>query len=91
MSDNGNAQVSELDHLFLAFDRKTMTLTISGDAWDRVAQRDPRAFDLLLAMLGQATRHVETQFRIIAGMEAQAAQRAAQEEYNRVQRLMGKA
>lgn len=92
MPENGNEQEQqpELDHLLLTYNRRTLLLELTGDAHDRLKSGDPRGFDLVLGMLTQAHRHIEVQFRIVAGLQAQLQQKQAQEEFNRVERLLGK-
>lgn len=84
MSENGEAKAGQLDvdQIVLIRNRKTGEFSIGGNVQD---------IDLSLNMLAQATRHLDVQFRIIAAVEAQARTKQQQEDFQRVQRLMGKA
>lgn len=90
MPDNGHAEEKYVpDVLTLTLDRRTMLLEMGGNVIER-KKSDPRMFDLIWAMLNQALHHIDVEFRIAAGFEAQMAQKQAQEEFVRMQRLMGK-
>jgi allophanate hydrolase subunit 2 len=84
MPENGEAKAGELnvDQVVLTRDRKTGAFTIGGNVQD---------IDLSLNMLAQATRHLDVQFRIVAAVEAQRQIKEQQADFERVQRLLGKA
>ena len=83
-------QKEPLDTLVLLLNRKTMELNFSGDAWDAIANHNPRAWDVCLNMLDQAKRMLDVQYRIVAAMEAQAMMKARQEDAAMRQSLMGR-
>ena len=84
MAENGEAKAAQVnvDQVVLIRDRTTGQVTINGNVQD---------LDLMLDMLARATRHMDVQFRITAAVEAQARIKQQQEDFQRVQRLMGKA
>ena len=84
MAENGEAKAAQVnvDQIVLTLNRETGELNIGGNVQN---------LNLSLNMLAQATRHLDVQFRIIAATEAQAQIKQQQEDFQRVQRLMGKA
>ena len=79
-----------VDTLILSLDRRTMTLGFNGDVWERIKAKDPRAWDVMLNILGQASRQADVQYRIICAMEAQQQIKAQQAEETLRQSLMGR-
>ena len=84
MSENGEAKEAQLDadQIVITRDRKTGKVQIDGNVAD---------LDLLLDMLGRATRYYDVRYRINAALIAQEEVKQQQAEYQRVQRLLGKA
>lgn len=80
MPDEQKPRDEMIDTLILTLDRRTMTLGFNGDVWERVLKHEPRSFDILLNILGQAVRQADVQYRIVCGVEAQNQIKKAQEE-----------
>ena len=83
MSENGEAKQAQLDvdQLVINRDRKTGHVQITGNVPD---------IDLVLDMLGRATRYYDVRYRITAALVAQEEAKQQRAEYERVQRLLGK-
>ena len=62
--NEGNGQVLAPPHLLLEFDPASHAVVIKGNVAN---------LDMALAILAQASREIETQWRITRAMEAQAA------------------
>ena len=76
---NGETQVQQL---IITRDTKTGAVTIGGNVTD---------IELSLEMLSRVTRYLDVQYRIMAAIDAQQEVRKRQEEFKRVQQLLGKA
>lgn len=79
-----------VDTLVLQLDRRTMTLAVRGDVFERIQKQEEVGFDIAFNMLGQATRQLDCTYRILNGMKAQMAFCQAQEEEKLRQSLMGR-
>jgi hypothetical protein len=85
MSENGEAkqaQQLEVDQIILTRDRKTGGVQVSGNVQD---------IDLTMDILNRALRFFDVQYRITVGTQIQMNIKAQQDEFLRVQRLLGKA
>jgi len=76
---NGETQVQQL---IITRDAKTGAVTIGGNVTD---------IELSLEMLSRVTRYLDVQYRIMAAIDAQQEVKKRQEEFRRVQQLLGKA
>ena len=86
MADNGaNGETAQaqlpVDQLVLNRDRVTGAVSIGGNVAD---------LDLILDMLGRATRHFDVQYRIMAAIQAQEEVKQRQADMMRVQNLLRK-
>jgi hypothetical protein len=83
MAENGEQKAQELncDQIVLLRDRTTGRVTLTGNVQD---------IELGMDMLGRALRFLDVQYRIQAGIAAQAELKQRQEEFMRVQSLLGK-
>jgi allophanate hydrolase subunit 2 len=81
-NSEGKQQQLTVDQVVLIRDRATGAVSIGGNVQD---------IDLMLNILAQATRHMDVQFRITAAVAAQEQLKQRQADFERVQRLMGKA
>lgn len=79
-----------VDTLVLRLDRRTMTLVVQGDVFERIQKQEEVGFDVAFNMLSQATRQLDCTYRIINGMKAQMAFRQAQEDEKMRQSLLGR-
>jgi hypothetical protein len=82
--DNGNKEEAKqltVDQVVITRDRTTGAVSFACTTPD---------IDLALDMLGRATRHLDVQFRVNAGIAAQQKLKDAQAEYDLTQRLMRK-
>jgi len=76
---NGETQVQQL---IITRDAKTGAVTIGANVTD---------IELSLEMLSRVTRYLDVQYRIMAAIDAQQEVKKRQEEFRRVQQLLGKA
>ncbi len=77
MSDGANGFVPS--HLLLEFDPATHAVVIKGNVAN---------LDMALAILAQASREIETQWRITRALEAQQEAKAAAEQNARVRSIL---
>lgn len=80
MSDsNGSAPETQEPHMYLRLDPATHVVTIDGNV---------ASLDMALAILQQATRYIESQWRIAQAFEAQAQAKQAAETNARVKNIL---